>query len=1061
MSEDTEPSSEDSSSFEGAHARYQPNAWAHLGKTLQVGVRPMIPYGPLQTATFVGAASEGAGPSGATPLRALSPPPMFNKSTERTIAATEALAWQTPVPQPSRRPGDSLVDRAEAADVSQATKTGSTHAILADESSPGEVPQGGALQASKISRRFTKDQSLERLLGLHARRETLHQRAEAPRRVHIPLDLVEFVEERCCFMLMADGEDANRDATDETDEFEGMVHLFEWESFTRTLLNVHSCIRWFSLSISAVSKLPTRFYLGFDLRDGTALLTVEVAAYADPWMDLMLPYLRYLRQILNSQQVEIDLGDMSPRNHDGTIFDDNLLDGPAEFNDSRLAQILEAAIEMPRLKTFCVDLLNTGAGPLHEIDIRLWLTQNTSGVPRNRQYEVDAIYKDLLDCESTNTSTAGETNETAQQLSSSTQFNGGPLLSNGYKARTLQSPVIHRSLTTQEDNTAGAAAGDQSTDDQCGGLGSTEYSPASSFIGTPYGKAEASSSPESQTTQRSSENIAAVEEASKTYLSMIKDDMAKVRPLLHRITAHRQLDPTSSGGAGYFGEVTSCAGLSRSPSTMITITESAEVTIAANGTPALQNVTPQCSNISKLQGPSSTKTANTPLNDTKQDPCLDFVVPHLRYLRQVQNPQATDIFIEDMDIQRHENVHYRVYSDEILRDGAPELIDNRLAGILEATADMPSLQDIVIFLHNTGPASGHPGEITVRFTHLGFSDEQRLRRQIDAYSTNYLYCKRGANVGADTRDVDSGQAVEDSSPSSMLANEPSNGGTPQAAAIGVATNARARNVDDSLQRLVGLHSRRTRVRQPDESTRVRTPPDLEDVYEGPCNYRLQVAGHQGPNTAPAACEETNHLAEWETFTSALLSVHPCIHRMDLRISAVARPPGHFYQSFSLRSCWALIEVEVAAFSNPFLDFVLPCLSYMCGLRNYELSQREVQNIFWQHHPGITFQAYCDLLRSQALQCQDKRLARLLQVIMDIPFLRQFVVNLISPDAGQREPRKILLRLPRHDAREQQKLRYEIDDEHCHFLQCKSSTLCRHQNYIYSWRSCAPQIMCPS
>ncbi|KAH7982121.1 hypothetical protein HPB52_003111 [Rhipicephalus sanguineus] len=137
-----------------------------------------------------------------------------------------------------------------------------------------------------------------------------------------------------------------------------------------------------------------------------------------------------------------------------------------------------------------------------------------------------------------------------------------------------------------------------------------------------------------------------------------------------------------------------------------------------------------------------------------QDPCLDFVVPHLRYLRQVQNPQATDIFIEDMDIQRHENVHYRVYSDEILRDGAPELIDNRLAGILEATADMPSLQDIVIFLHNTGPASGHPGEITVRFTHLGFSDEQRLRRQIDAYSTNYLYCKRGANVGADTRQVE-------------------------------------------------------------------------------------------------------------------------------------------------------------------------------------------------------------------------------------------------------------------------------------------------------------------
>lgn len=407
MSEDTEPSSEDSSSFEGAHARYQPNAWAQLGQTLQVGVRPMIPYGPLQTATFVGAASEGAGPSGATPLRALSPPPMFNKSTERTIAATEALAWQTPVPQPSRRPGDSLVDRAEAADVSQATKTGSTHAILVDESSPGEVPQGGALQASKISRRFTKDQSLERLLGLHARRETLHQRAEAPRRVHIPLDLVEFVEERCCFMLMADGEDVNRDATDETDEFEGMVHLFEWESFTRTLLNVHSCIRWFSLSISAVSKPPTRFYLGFDLRDGTALLTVEVAAYADPWMDLMLPYLRYLRQILNSQQVEIDLGDMSPRNHDGTIFDEILLDGPAEFCDSRLAQILEAAIEMPRLKTFCVDLLNTGAGPLHEIDIRLWLTQNTSGVPRNRQYEVDAIYKDLLDCESTNTSTVG------------------------------------------------------------------------------------------------------------------------------------------------------------------------------------------------------------------------------------------------------------------------------------------------------------------------------------------------------------------------------------------------------------------------------------------------------------------------------------------------------------------------------------------------------------------------------------------------------------------------------------------------------------------------------
>ncbi|KAL1466249.1 hypothetical protein MTO96_026819 [Rhipicephalus appendiculatus] len=161
--------------------------------------------------------------------------------------------------------------------------------------------------------------------------------------------------------------------------------------------------------------------------------------------------------------------------------------------------------------------------------------------------------------------------------------------------------------------------------------------------------------------------------------------------------------------------------------------------------------------------------------------------------------------------------------------------------------------------------------------------------------------------------------------------------------------------------------RRIRLVQRDEAPiRVHAPRDLNVSMQKPCHLELTPADQEAIAGAAAAAEDPRHFAEWETLTRALLTVHRCIWRLQLYISAVIRPPGHFYQSFSLEKGTALIKIEVSAFEDPCMDFMLPYLQYLCRVRNAHMTSIYVQRKSAPHPDDISNGVYGSVIVGDGL-----------------------------------------------------------------------------------------------
>ncbi|XP_070384003.1 uncharacterized protein [Dermacentor albipictus] len=239
----------------------------------------------------------------------------------------------------------------------------------------------------------------------------------------------------------------------------------------------------------------------------------------------------------------------------------------------------------------------------------------------------------------------------------------------------------------------------------------------------------------------------------------------------------------------------------------------------------------------------------------------------------------------------------------------------------------------------------------------------------------------------------------------------------------------------SLERLVGAHTRRMMLGQQNEaSIRVRALPDLKVLDERPCRLKLMLADDEA-----GVPEGTHHLAEWETFTRALLASHVCIHRLCLFISAVSGSPRHFYRGFSLRDGIAVIDVEVSAFRNPCTDFVLPYLRNLCRLRMIQQADICLQDISLLNWDLREEEVFRELLRMDArldLDANNRNLVRMLDAIRGMPFLRQLMLYLSNTGTGPCEPQEISLNLTHHFVTDVRRLRYQVDDSYAHFLHCQ-------------------------
>nr|XP_054934416.1 uncharacterized protein LOC129388291 [Dermacentor andersoni] len=287
-------------------------------------------------------------------------------------------------------------------------------------------------------------------------------------------------------------------------------------------------------------------------------------------------------------------------------------------------------------------------------------------------------------------------------------------------------------------------------------------------------------------------------------------------------------------------------------------------------------------------------------------------------------------------------------------------------------------------------------------------------------------------------------------------------------------NARRRVAGPSLERLVGAHTRRMTLGQQNQaSIRVRVLPDLEVLEQGPCRLTLMLA-----NDEAGAPEGTRHLAEWETFTRALLALHICIHRLTLRVSAVSHSPRHFYRGFSLRDGTAVIDVEVSAFRDPWIDFVLPHLRNLCRPRIVEQGRICFQDIALLNLDVRGQEMLRELLRMDVrleLDIENRNLARTLDAIRDMPFLHNLEIHLNNAGTGPWEPREILLNLTQRCCTDLRRWRYEVDAGYAPFLRCHCNhrgicttsgvetsilpTLCARRELTCSTGGLVPYIIC--
>ncbi|KAL3188979.1 hypothetical protein MRX96_003127 [Rhipicephalus microplus] len=203
---------------------------------------------------------------------------------------------------------------------------------------------------------------------------------------------------------------------------------------------------------------------------------------------------------------------------------------------------------------------------------------------------------------------------------------------------------------------------------------------------------------------------------------------------------------------------------------------------------------------------------------------------------------------------------------------------------------------------------------------------------------------------------------------------------------------------------------------------VHIPRDIK-VFKNGCNIELALAKNQGAIALPGTAEDSrflnrhvlskkmgipdqkmlrtviaavqaglpcHHLTEWETFTRALLIFHSCISDLTLRISAVRRSPGLFYQSVTLRSGKARIDVEVSAYTAPYRDFMLPFVCHLFSWRNP--NETEIQTYNLPDYDDMDLREHIcpeHLIQNDSPRLNDSRIVRIIEVAISIPSLFEF------------------------------------------------------------------------
>ncbi|XP_037272472.2 uncharacterized protein LOC119164394 [Rhipicephalus microplus] len=282
---------------------------------------------------------------------------------------------------------------------------------------------------------------------------------------------------------------------------------------------------------------------------------------------------------------------------------------------------------------------------------------------------------------------------------------------------------------------------------------------------------------------------------------------------------------------------------------------------------------------------------------------------------------------------------------------------------------------------------------------------------------------------SNTEGTESSQAPDDSFSSNISVDT-----------LGAPTNACAFFAGDTLQRMVALHGRMSTVGEPGaESVRVRVPRDLEVLYRRRCSVELEVTETEAATAAPVEPEDTHHLTEWETLTRSLLTMHHCIVRLTLRISAVTQVPRRFYQGFSLRNGNAHVALELPAFANPIRDFLLPCMSHLCRLEMNRLIGIRVHDISPQVCDNLPQDVPLEeVLTLGLLQLNNDRLERILEATTDMPSLSELEIHLRNTGAGPRESQAFGLGLNRISSDEDRRLQCGVGVHYTGLLDCASA-----------------------
>ncbi|KAL1476900.1 hypothetical protein MTO96_017977 [Rhipicephalus appendiculatus] len=126
-----------------------------------------------------------------------------------------------------------------------------------------------------------------------------------------------------------------------------------------------------------------------------------------------------------------------------------------------------------------------------------------------------------------------------------------------------------------------------------------------------------------------------------------------------------------------------------------------------------------------------------------EDPCNEFMLPYLHYLRRMRNLRQTSSIVFQNPYSHIDNVPYEGHIDPIVEEeGLPEFNDSRFIRILETTMEIPFLQEIQIYFDNA--ATGVPSvtrEFCFQLTRRGSSQLRRLTYEVHRGLAESLECE--------------------------------------------------------------------------------------------------------------------------------------------------------------------------------------------------------------------------------------------------------------------------------------------------------------------------------